>query len=115
MSALFPAGGVPSYATFEANFQLGWARVQRNMHPQFSTKVQEFIHRCWQEEVASHVKISAEAVVACLEEEFVSGKIHLAELPVMRQVCGSYQSIGQHKITHAAGEKPKLIRKRQNE
>ena len=127
VSALFPGGVVPSsYTTFEANFQLGWARVRRNMHPQFTTKVQEFIHRCWQEGVASRVKVSAEAVVARLEEEYASGKIRLAEIPVVGQVRGSYQSIGQRKITQvatastsastskskSASEKPKITKRR---
>ena len=50
VSALFPAvEGMPSYAMFEANFQLGWAQVRKNMHPGFSSRVEEFIHNCWQE------------------------------------------------------------------
>ena len=43
--------------------------------------------------------MSAEAVVARLAEEYTSRKIRLAELPVVGQVRGSYQSIGQRKIT----------------
>ncbi|KAL5514948.1 hypothetical protein EMCRGX_G000043 [Ephydatia muelleri] len=94
---------MPSYATFEANFQLGWAQVRKNMHPGFSNRVEEFIHDCWQEGVANRVKVSAEAVVARLAEEYTSRKIQLAELPVMGQVRGSYQSIGQRKIANDAG------------
>jgi hypothetical protein len=116
VSALFPAvEGMPSYATFEANFQLGWAHVRKNMHPGFSSRVEEFIHDCWQEGVASRVKVSAEAVVARLAEEYTSRKIRLAELPVVGQVRGSYQSIGQRKIANDAGENSTLVRKRRGQ
>ena len=112
VSALFPAvEGMPSYATFEANFQLGWAQVRKNMHPGFSSRVEEFIHDCWQEGVASRVKVSAEAVVARLAEEYTSRKIQLAELPVVGQVRGSYQSIGQRKIANDAGENSTLVKR----
>ena len=40
VSVLFSAGeGIPSYATCEANFNLGRLGSE-NMHPKFSTKVQ---------------------------------------------------------------------------
>ena len=43
VSALFSAGeGIPSYATCEANFNLGRLGSE-TMHPKFSTKLQEFI------------------------------------------------------------------------
>ena len=113
VSALFPpVEGMPSYATIEANMQLGWAQVRKIMHPGFSSRVEEFIHDCWQEGVASRVKVSAEAVVARIAEEYTSRKIRLAELPVVGQVRGSYQRIGQRKITNDAGENSTLVRKR---
>ena len=45
------------------HFQVGWAQVRKAMHPIFSIRVQQFIARCWQEGIASHAKVSAEAVV----------------------------------------------------
>ena len=70
------------------------------MHPGFSSRVEEFILDCWQEGVASRVKVSAEAVVARLAEEYTSRKIRLAELPVVGQVSVKLQTM-QVKILHS--------------
>ena len=59
--------------------------------------------------------MSAEAVVARLAEEYTSRKIGLAKLPVVGQVRGSYQSIGQHKIANDAGKNSTLVRKRRGQ
>ncbi|KAL5500450.1 hypothetical protein EMCRGX_G012014 [Ephydatia muelleri] len=49
------------------------------------------------EGIAGRAKVSADAVVLRLTEEYLAGNIHLAELPVVGQVRTSYQSIGQSK------------------
>eukprot|EP00731_Ephydatia_muelleri_P012859 Em0007g169a len=49
------------------------------------------------EGIAGRAKVSAVAVVVRLTEEYLAGKIRLAELPVVGQVRTSYQSIGQSK------------------
>ena len=97
MSTLFSTPDSSPPATFECNFQVGWAQVRKAMHPIFSIRVQQIIARCWQEEIASRAKVSAEAVVVRLTDEHVAGRIRLAELPVVGQVRTSYQAIGQSK------------------
>ncbi|KAL5473437.1 hypothetical protein EMCRGX_G027922 [Ephydatia muelleri] len=67
------------------------------MLPEFSSKVRTFIAHCWQEGIAGRAKVSADAVVVRLTEEYLAGNIRLAELPVVGQVRTSYQSIGQSK------------------
>ncbi|KAL5474724.1 hypothetical protein EMCRGX_G026711 [Ephydatia muelleri] len=49
------------------------------------------------EGIAGRAKVSADAVVVRLTEEYLAGNIRLAELPVVGQVRTSYQSIGQSK------------------
>ena len=56
--------------------------------------------------------MSAEAVVARLAVEYTSSKIQLAALPIVGQVHGSNQTIGQRKI---AGENSTLVRKRRGQ
>ena len=85
----------PMYATFEC--KVGWAQTRKAMLPEFSSKVRTFIAHCWQEGIAGRAKVSADAVVVRLTEEYLAGNIHLAELPVVGQVRTSYQSIGQSK------------------
>eukprot|EP00731_Ephydatia_muelleri_P014407 Em0008g127a len=97
MSTLFASADSPMYATFECNFKVGWAQTRKAMLPEFSSKVRTFIAHCWQEGIAGHAKVSADAVVVRLTEEYLAGNIRLAELPVVGQVRTSYQSIGQSK------------------
>ena len=95
MSTLFTSADSLMYATFEC--KVGWAQTRKAMLPEFSSKVRTFIAHCWQEGIAGHAKVSADAVVVRLTEEYLAGKIRLAELPVVGQVRTSYQSIGQSK------------------
>ena len=47
MSALFSIPDSSPHATFECNFQVGWAQVRKlAMHPIFSVRVQQFIACC---------------------------------------------------------------------
>ena len=96
MSTLFSTQHTSLYTTFECNFQVGWAQVRKAMHPIFSSRVQQFIACSWQG-IASHAKVSAEAVVVRLTDEQMAGRIRLAEVPVVGQVRTSYQAIGQSK------------------
>eukprot|EP00731_Ephydatia_muelleri_P014233 Em0007g1543a len=95
----------PMYATFEC--KVDWAQTRKAMLPEFSSKVRTFIAHCWQEGIAGRAKVSANAVVVRLTEEYLAGNIRLAELPVVGQVRTSYQSIGQSK-----DEAPKSPRKK---
>eukprot|EP00731_Ephydatia_muelleri_P005596 Em0002g1772a len=83
------------YATFEC--KVDWAQTRKAMLPEFSSKVRTFIAHCWQEGIAGRAKVSADAVVVRLTEEYLAGNIHLAELPVVGQVRTSYLTIGQSK------------------
>ena len=95
MSTLFTSADSLMYATFKC--KVGWAQTRKAMLPEFSSKVRTFIAHCWQEGIAGHAKVSADAVVVRLTEEYLAGNIRLAELPVVGQVRTSYQSIGQSK------------------
>ena len=95
MSTLFTIADSLMYATFEC--KVGWAQTRKAMLPEFSSKVRTFIAHCWQEGIAGRAKVSADAVVVHLTEEYLAGNIRLAELPVVGQVRTSYQSIGQSK------------------
>ena len=79
MSTLFTSADSPTYATFEC--KVGWAQTRKAMLPEFSSKVRTFIAHCWQEGIAGRAKVSADAVVVRLTEEYLAGNIHLAELP----------------------------------
>eukprot|EP00731_Ephydatia_muelleri_P022172 Em0014g763a len=81
--------------TFEC--KVDWTLTRKAMLPEFSSKVRTFIAHCWQEGIAGRAKVSADAVVVRLTEEYLAGNIRLAELPVVGQVRTSYQSIGQSK------------------
>ena len=72
----------------------GLAQTRKAMLPEFSSKVRTFIAHCWQEGIAGRAKVSADAVVVRLTEEYLAGNIRL---PVVGQVRTSYQSIGQSK------------------
>ena len=43
------------------------------MLPEFSSKVQTFIAHCWQEGIAGRAKVSADAIVVRLTEEYLAG------------------------------------------
>ena len=85
------------------------------MHPQLTTRVEEFIAKCWQEgeskivngkKVKSCLKVSAEAVQSRLVVQYEEGQLRLSEVPVIGQVRLVYQRIGQSKSS------PKLPKKR---
>ena len=63
MSTIFSTPDSSPHATFECNFEVGWAQVRKAMHSIFSIRVQQLIAHCWQEGIASRAKVSAEAVV----------------------------------------------------
>ena len=92
MSTSFTSADSP---TFEC--KVDWAQTRKARLPEFSSKVRTFIAHCWQEGIAGRAKVSADAVVVRLTEEYLAGNICLAELPVVGQVRTSYQSIGQSK------------------
>ena len=107
MLTLFTSEGSPTYATFECNFKVGWAQTRKAMHPVFSSKVHNFIAHCWQEGIAGRAKVSADAVVVRLTDEYLAGNIRLAELPVVGQLRTSYQSIGQSKDEASKSQRKK--------
>ena len=39
--------GLSTYASFEGNFFPGWAHCRKSMHPQLTTRVEEFSAKCW--------------------------------------------------------------------
>ncbi|KAL5515625.1 hypothetical protein EMCRGX_G000820 [Ephydatia muelleri] len=93
--------GTSTYASFEANFIVGWAHCQKNQHPELSTRVQDFIAQCWRtgEEsnveasaVKSRLKVSAEAVQAKLASQYTDGLLLLSEVPVVSQIRAVYQT-----------------------
>ena len=43
--------GLSTYASFEGNFFPCRAHCRKNMHPQLTTRVEEFIAKCWQEKL----------------------------------------------------------------
>ena len=112
--------GTSTYASFEVNFIAGWAHCQMNQHPEFSTRVQDFIAQCWctGEEsivegsaVKSRLKVSAEAVQAKLASQYTDGLLLLSEVPVVSQIRAVYQKIGQHKHPeHESRKRSRIIR-----
>ena len=113
--------GLSTYASFEGNFFPGWAHCRKNMHPQLTTRVEEFIAKCWQEgeskivngkKVKSRLKISAEAVQSRLVAQYEEGQLRLSEVPVIGQVRLVYQRIGQSK---SSLKLPKKRRKKSSE
>ena len=66
-----------------------------------------FIAHCWQEGIAGRAKVSADAVVVRLTEEYLAGNRRLAELHVVGQVRTSYQSIGQSKDEASKSQRKK--------
>ena len=76
--------GLSTYASFEGNFFPGWAHCRKSMHPQLTTRVEEFIAKCWQEgeskivngkKVKSRLKVSAEAVQSRLVAQYEEGQL----------------------------------------
>ena len=71
--------GKPTYSSFEGNFFPGWAHSRKNLNPQLSNRVEEFIAQCWREGevkiVKSRTKVSAESVQYCLTVQYVEGLI----------------------------------------
>eukprot|EP00731_Ephydatia_muelleri_P004241 Em0002g417a len=70
-----------------------------------TTRVEEFIAKCWQEgeskivngkKEKSHLKVSAEAVQSRLVVQYEEGQLRLSEVPVIGQVRLVYQRIGQN-------------------
>ena len=113
--------GLSTYASFEGNFFPAWAHCRKNMHPQLTTRVEEFIAKCWQEgeskivngkKVKSRLKVSAEAVQSCLVVQYEEGQLGLSEVPVIGQVRLVYQRIGQSK---SSLKLPKKRRKKSSE
>ena len=41
--------GKPTYSSFEGNLFPGWAHSRKNLNPQLSNRVEEFIAQCWRE------------------------------------------------------------------
>ena len=98
--------GKPTYSLFEGNFFPGWAHSRKNLNPQLSNRVEEFIAQCWREGEAkivdgrktkSRTKVSAEAVQYRLTVQYAEGLIRLSEVPIVAQVRAVYQNIGQNK------------------
>ena len=62
------------------------------MHSQLTTRVEEFIAKCWQEgeskivKVKSCLKVSAEAVQSRLVVQYEEGQLRLSEIFVIGQV-----------------------------
>ena len=71
--------GKPTYSSFEGNLFPGWAHSRKNLNPQLSNRVEEFIAQCWREGevkiVKSRTKVSAESVQYCLTVQYVEGLI----------------------------------------
>ena len=71
--------GKPTYSSFEGNFFPGWAHSRKNLNPQLSNRVEEFVAQCWREGeakiVKSRTKVSAEAVQYCLTVQYAEGLI----------------------------------------
>ena len=90
------------YASFEGNC-LGWTHCTKNLHPQVSKRVEEYIAQCWQEglgqgsTVKSRHKVSPDAVHARLVAKYADGHLLLSEVPVVGQIRLVYQRIGQRK------------------
>eukprot|EP00731_Ephydatia_muelleri_P017573 Em0010g671a len=86
-----------------------------------TTRVEEFIAKCWQEgeskivngkKVKSRLKVSAEAVQSRLVAQYEEGQLRLSEVPVIGQVRLVYQRIGQSK---SSLKLPKKRRKKSSE
>ena len=80
-SDIFVDDGEIPYATFESNFYSGWAHTRKNMHPELTSTVNE----CWKAREckdSGKVKISADGVIARLEEMQTQKIICLSELPL---------------------------------
>ena len=91
-------GDQSSYATFESNFNSGWAHTRKNMHPELTSKVNSNIHEYWkagESKEQEKVKISADGVFSRLDELQLKKAIRLSELPLARKIRGVYQSIGE--------------------
>lgn len=76
----------------------GRAHTRRSMQPELTSRVNSIIHECWksgESKAQGKVKISADGVLARLDELQLQEAIRLSELPLPGKIRGVYQSIGR--------------------
>ena len=98
--------GKSTYSSFEGNLFPGWAHSHKNLNPQLSNRVEEYIAQCWREgevkivdgrKTKSRTKVSAEAVQYRLTVQYAEGLIRFS---VVAQVRAVYQTLVKTRISY---------------